>query len=83
MKKALGFSQSYYGFSAAGHPDAEALVSLLYLITHSLLFQYYCLMVSSRIGAERRTFIKVDLMSFPFPNPEKFTSAKDRILDSC
>ncbi|MGA7700579.1 MAG: N-6 DNA methylase [Thermoguttaceae bacterium] len=81
MKKALGFSQSYYGFSAAGHPDAEALVSLLYLITHSLLFQYYCLMVSSRIGAERRTFIKVDLMSFPFPNPEKFTSAKDRILD--
>jgi hypothetical protein len=82
LKKALTFSQSYYGFSAAGHPDAEVLVSLLFLITHSRLFQYYCLMVSSRIGAERRTFIKVDLESFPFPDAERLTSAqKHRILD--
>jgi hypothetical protein len=82
LTKALSFSQSYYGFSAAGHRDAEVLVSLLYLITHSRLFQYYCLMVSSRIGAERRTFIKVDLESFPFPDFEKLTSAqKRRILD--
>ena len=82
LKKGVTFSQSYYGFSAAGHPDAEVLVSLLYLITHSLLFQYYCLMASSRIGAERRTFIKVDLDSFPFPDFQKLTSAqKRRILD--
>lgn len=80
LRTAMGFSQSYYGFSAAGHPDAKVLVSLLYLITHSLLFQYYCLMVSSRIGAERRTFIKVDLESFPFPAPEKLTSEKKRSI---
>ena len=35
-------------------------------------------MVSSRLGAERRTFIKVDLESFPFPDPDKLTSAQKR-----
>lgn len=80
--KAICFSKSYYGFSAAGQPDAGILVSLLYLITHSRLFHYFCLMVSSRLGAERRTFLKVDLESFPFPNPEKLTRAqKRRIVD--
>jgi hypothetical protein len=39
-------------------------------------------MASSRIGAERRTFIKVDLESFPFPDPEKLApTQKHRILD--
>jgi len=80
-RRAICFSQSYYGFSAAGHPEAKVLVSLLHLITHSELFQYYCLMVSSRLGAERRTFVKLDLESFPFPDPEKLTRAqKHRIL---
>ena len=79
--RAVCFSQSYYGFSAARHPDAEVaevLVSLLHLITHSVLFQYYCLMVSSHLGAERRTFIKVDLESFPFPDPDMLTRAQKR-----
>jgi len=81
MAKAICFSKSYYGFSAAGHPDREMLVSLLYLITHSLLFNYFCLMVSSRLGAERRTFIKVDLEAFPFPGVAKLTGkGKRRIL---
>jgi hypothetical protein len=76
--RSLCFSQSYYGFSAVGHSDAEVLVALLYLITHSLLFNYFCLMVSSRLGAERRTFIKVDLEAFPFPDPAKLVSAQKR-----
>ncbi len=79
---AICFSKSYYGFSAAGRSEGEVLASLLYLITHSLLFHYFCLMVSSRFGAERRTFIKVDLESFPFPDPEELDPAqKHRILD--
>ena len=80
MERAVCFSQSYYGFSAAGHPDAELLVSLLYLITHSLLFQYFCLLISSRLSAERRTFIKVDLEAFPFPDPANLTSAQKRTI---
>jgi hypothetical protein len=78
--KAICFSQSYYGFSAAQHPEGEMLVSLLYLITHSLLFNYFCLMVSSRLGAERRTFIKVDLEAFPFPAPGSLTSTQKRSI---
>ncbi len=78
LKRGVCFSQSYYGFSASGHAEGETLVSLLYLFTHSLLFQFLCLMVSSRLGAERRTFIKVDLESFPFPDAEKLTSAQKR-----
>ena len=80
LKKSVTFSQSYYGFSAAGHPDAQLLVSLLYLITHSLLFQYFCLLISSRLGAERRTFIKVDLEAFPFPDPAKLSAAEKRTV---
>jgi len=80
MGRAVCFSKSYYGFSAAGHPDSELLVSLLYLITHSLLFQYFCLLISSRLGAERRTFIKVDLEAFPFPDWAKLTAAEKRTV---
>jgi hypothetical protein len=80
LHESVAYSQSYYGFSAAGHPDAELLVSLLYLITHSLLFQYFCLLISSRLGAERRTFIKVDLEAFPFPDPAKLTAAQKRTV---
>lgn len=79
--QAICFSQSYYGFSAAGYRDADVadvLVSLLYLITHSCLFQYYCLMVSSSIGAERRMFTKSDLESFPFPDPDKLSGLQKR-----
>jgi hypothetical protein len=81
LKQEICFSSSYYGFSAAGHADAGVLVSLLYLITHSLLFQYFCLMFSSSLGAERRTFLKVDLESFPFPDPGALVNhQKRRIL---
>ena len=31
----LAFSQSYYGYSCAGHPDAETVASLVYLLPHS------------------------------------------------
>jgi hypothetical protein len=80
-KTALCFSQSYYGYSASGNPEGELLTSLLYLLTHSLLFQHFCLAQSSRIGASYRTFIKEDLEAFPFPGPVKLsTTQKNRIL---
>lgn len=43
----LAFSQSYYGYSCAGHPEAETLSSLIYLLPHSTLFTYFCLMTRS------------------------------------
>src|SRR6202041_3128438 len=54
LKTDLTFSQGNYGFSAAGNPDAKILVSLLYLVTHSQLYQHFCLIRSSRIGASYR-----------------------------
>lgn len=81
LNRELCFSQSYYGFSSNGHVEADVLVSLLYLITHSRLFQHFCLMCSSSIGASWRIFVKEDLETFPFPNPAKLTTAqKQRIL---
>jgi len=61
------FSKSYYGFSAHGSEEADWIMALLHLITHSYLFRYYVLMTSSRMGAERRTFLKENIESFPFP----------------
>lgn len=64
------FSKSYYGFSAYGSNNDGLNISLLHLITHSELFRYLVLMTSSRMGAERRTFLKVNLENFPFPVTE-------------
>jgi hypothetical protein len=60
--KPICFSQSYYGFSAAGHPHGDVLVSLLYLITHSLLFNYFCLIVSSRLAGCGKTNVSQSII---------------------
>jgi len=73
--KSLCYDQSYYGYSGGKHQDAKVYLSLLYLVVHSELFRYWCLVRSSRIGASWRTFIKEDLDSFPFPTTEQLTKA--------
>ncbi|HCW07708.1 MAG TPA: hypothetical protein DGG95_10140, partial [Cytophagales bacterium] len=67
LRKAVVFSKSFYGFSAHGSKTADLIIALLHLITHSELFRYHVLMTSSRMGAERRTFLKESIDSFPFP----------------
>ena len=64
----LAFSKSFYGYSCAEHPDAGTLAALLYLLLHSQLFAYFCLMISARLGADRQTFHKEELDSIPFPD---------------
>ncbi len=61
------FSKSYYGFSAHGSGEADLIIALLHLVTHTELFRYHVLMTSSRMGAERRTFLKENIENFPFP----------------
>jgi hypothetical protein len=70
--EAVVFSKSYYGFSSHGALDVSC-ISLLHLITHSELFRYHVLMTSSRMGAERRTFLKENLERFPFPALDLFS----------
>lgn len=79
---AIAFSQGNYGFAASGHESGELLVSLLYLLTHSQLYQHFCLIRSSRIGASYRTFIKEDLEAFPFPYPSQLKALQKRKIIS-
>ena len=64
----LAFSVSYYGYSCKGHPEADTLASLLYLLPHSLFFDYFLLMTSARFGADRQTFKKEEFDAIPFPD---------------
>ncbi|MBW1806927.1 MAG: N-6 DNA methylase [Deltaproteobacteria bacterium] len=75
------FRQSYYGFSAYGLDSPNPLISLLHLITHSRLYAYHVLMTSSRMGAERRTFLKDNIANFPFPNIEKLSEQQLKLAE--
>ncbi|MDL1964457.1 MAG: N-6 DNA methylase [Deltaproteobacteria bacterium] len=67
IRKPIVFRKSYYGFSAHGSGEANLIIALLHLITHAELFRYHVLMTSSRMGVERRTFLKENIENFPFP----------------
>lgn len=69
-EKSVAFSQSYYGYSCAGHPEADTLASLIYLLPQSTLFAYFCLMTSRRSGFDRQTFNKEEFEALPFPELE-------------
>jgi hypothetical protein len=73
--RALGFSQSYYGYSCSGHPEAQTLAALIYLLAHSTLFRYFVLMVSVSQGADRMMFTKRDFDALPFPEIETLPRA--------
>jgi hypothetical protein len=64
----VAFSQSYYGYSCAGHPEAATLAALICLLAHSTLFTYFCLMTSRRSGFDRQTFNKEEFDALPFPD---------------
>jgi len=74
----VAFSQSYYGYSCEGHPQAETLRALIYLIVHSELFRYFTMMTSRSQGTDYMRFIKQDLDRIPFPDVAKLTKAKSR-----
>ena len=67
-RQSVAFSKSYYGYSCAGHPEAETLAALIYLLPHSTLFAYFCLMTSRRSGFDRQTFNKEEFDALPFPD---------------
>lgn len=77
LEKNVCFTRSYYGYSAAGHPQAMLVIACLDVIVHSALFRHFCYMRSPRIGAGRRTIYKQDIDAFPFPILENL-SKEDR-----
>lgn len=78
----LAFSQSYYGYSCAGHPEADTLAALIYLLPHSTLFAYFCLMTSRRSGFDRQTFNKEEFDALSFPDLKTLPAAKKAVIRS-
>lgn len=70
----IAYNESYFGYSAAGHPDGEFLIRYIHLFAHSNVWLYYVLMTSSEFGAERRKLHKADLDRCPFLLPERLTA---------
>lgn len=75
----VAFSESYYGYSAKGHPEAELLTKYVQLWVHCELLMFYALLTSAEIGIERPKFQKRDFDDFPFVSWEKL-SAEDKQL---
>ncbi len=61
----IAFSQDFYGYSSADHPDRELLAQYLFLFCHSLIWIHYVLMTAPVFGAERRVIYKTDLDDCP------------------
>jgi len=76
----VAFSQSFYGYSCAGHPESDTLAALLVLLPHSTLVEYFCLMTSRRAGADRQTFNKEEFDAIPFPDPTELDEATKSAL---
>ncbi|NJO56550.1 MAG: N-6 DNA methylase [Rhodospirillales bacterium] len=74
--KPVAFSKSFYGYSCAGHPDAETLAALVFLLAHCTLFRYFGLMVSVSLGADRMLLTKQDFDSLPFPDLKALPTVK-------
>ncbi|MDD3275453.1 MAG: N-6 DNA methylase [Kiritimatiellales bacterium] len=82
VRQPIAFDQSYYGFSGHGLKSSTPPIALLHLITHSDLFAYHVLMTSSRMGAERRTFVKDNVECFPFANTGELSeNQRTRLVD--
>lgn len=79
--KDVAFNQSFHGYSAHGHPDADLLVRYLHLFVHSAARIYYALATGPRFGAERKVLDKADLDECPFIPLENLTEKqKERVL---
>jgi hypothetical protein len=54
----VAFNESFYGYSAAKHPQGKTLVRYVHLFIHSHIWMHYALMITPQFGAERRTVDK-------------------------
>lgn len=72
----VAFSKSFYGYSCAGHVEAETLAALVFLLAHSTVFRYFGLMVSVSLGTDRMLLTKQDFDSLPFPDFKTLPTAK-------
>ncbi len=63
----LAFDNSFYGFSAASHPNGDLLSRYVLIILNSRVTLHYALMTSSMLGVGRKRLDLGDLRSLPVP----------------
>ncbi len=76
----VAFSQDFYGYSSADHPDRELLAQYLFLFCHSLIWIYYILMTAPVFGAERRVIYKTDLDDCPIVPLESLNGKQRHVV---
>jgi hypothetical protein len=79
----LAYCESYYGFSAAGHPNGESLAQYLLVLIYSNLFEYWTLMTSGEFGVERDALQLNDIKSFPFVTPDTLDQVTRGKIQKC
>lgn len=61
----VAYTESFYGYSACGHPQGETLARYFFVLFNSSLFVFHALTTSSKFGAERRALLEEDIQDFP------------------
>lgn len=79
----VAYCESYYGYSAARHPNGDFLIRYLLVLVHSFLFEYFTLMSSGELGSERRALQLLDVAQFPFVVPESLDPEQRRAIAAC
>jgi hypothetical protein len=79
----IAFSESYYGYSASGHPLSGFLTHYLLVLLHSKLFEYFTLMTSGEFGVEREAQQKLDINRLPFIPPENLSTDQRQSIETC
>jgi hypothetical protein len=70
----VAFKETFNGFSAYGHPEANQLSRYLHLAAHSEVWMHHALLTSPELGAERRKIRLDDLERFPIIPWARLTS---------
>ncbi|MBI1913855.1 MAG: N-6 DNA methylase [Planctomycetes bacterium] len=70
----LVYVSSYYGYSTAGHPDAELLARYLHLLAHSNVWLHFGLITGVQFGAERNKLQKQSIEDFPLVRLERLNT---------
>lgn len=78
----LAFSESFYGYSAHGHPEGDRLIRVLLLLVHSELFLWHTLVTSGELGVERESIQKLDVDRLPVPPLESLDESLKQEADA-
>ena len=78
----IAYNESFYGYSAAKHPQGEILVRYLHLFIHCSIWIFYALLINPLIGSERRVIYKSVLDECHFIPLENLTNIQQEHISN-